>query len=72
MHILASYVVDQWLQEHAQKGSISSFLGATLVRTSSCQVCSAGVLWEGGEGGGVSTNIRSGVLVLLSPIFGSL
>ena len=43
MHILASYVVDEWLQEHAQKGSISSFLGVTPVRTSSCQVCSAGV-----------------------------
>ena len=71
MHILASYVVDEWLQEHAQKGSISSFLGVTPMRTSPCQVCSAGVLWGGG-GGGVSTNIRSGVLVLLSPIFGSL
>ena len=47
------------------KGSISSFLGVTPVRTSSCQVCSVGVL----RGEGVSTNIRSGVRVLFSPIF---
>ena len=33
-------------------GSISSFLGVTPVRTSSCQVCSAGVLWGAGGGGG--------------------
>ena len=50
---------------HAQKDSIFSFLGVTPVRTSSCQVCSAGVL----RGEGVSTNIRLVVRVLLSPIF---